>query len=50
MGVFAFQDAYPETVDVLENESDGDSADFDIDSDAFDADLLELNQKLNKLC
>ena len=49
MGAFAFQKAYPETVDVLEEESDGEQADFDIDSDASDADLLELKQELNKL-
>lgn len=45
MGVFAFHDAYPET----EDESDGEQADFDIDSDASDTDLLELKQELNKL-
>ena len=49
MGTFAFQNAYPETVDVLEDESDGEQADFDIDSDASDTDLLELKQELNKL-
>lgn len=49
MGAFAFQNAYPETVDVLKDESDGEQADFDIDSDASDADLLELKQELNKL-
>ena len=49
MGAFAFQNAYPETVDVLEDESDGEQADFNIDSDASDADLLELKQELNKL-
>ena len=49
MGVFAFHDAYPEAVDVLEGESDGEHADFDIDSDASNADLLELKQELNKL-
>ena len=49
MGVFAFHDVYPEAGDVSEDESDGEPADFDIDSDASDADLLELKQKLNKL-
>lgn len=49
MGVFAFHDAYPETADVSEDESDGEQADFDIDSDASDADLLELKQELNEL-
>ena len=44
MGAFAFQNAYPETVDVSVDESDGEQADFDIDSDASDADLLELKQ------
>ena len=28
MGVFVFHDAYPEAVDVLEGESDGEQADF----------------------
>ncbi len=36
-GLLAFQ-----TGDVLEDKSDGEPADFDIDSDASDADLLEL--------
>ena len=49
MGAFALQNAYAETVDVLEDESDGEQADFDINSDASDADLLELKQKLNNL-
>lgn len=49
MGVFAFHDAYPETADVSEDESDGEQADFDIGSDASDADLLELKQELNEL-
>lgn len=38
-----------EAVDVSENESDGEQADFDIDSDSSDADLLGLKQDLNKL-
>jgi len=38
-----------QTGDVLEDESDGEPADFDIDSDVSDADLLELKQELNKL-
>ena len=42
MGAFAFQNAYPETVDVLEDKSDGEQTDCDIDSDVSDADLLEL--------
>lgn len=33
----------------LEDENDGEQADFDIDSDVSDADLLELKQELNKL-
>lgn len=41
--------AYPEAVDVSENESDGEQADFDIDSDSSDVDLLGLKQDLNKL-
>lgn len=49
MGVFEFHNPYPETGDVLEDESDGKSAGFDIDSDASDADLLELKQELNRL-
>ena len=49
MGIFAFHDAYSETVAVSEDESHGEQADFDIDSDASDADLLELRQELNKL-
>ncbi len=49
MGTFAFQDAYPEAGDFSEDENDGEEADFDIDSDASDADLLELKQELNKL-
>ena len=49
MGVFAFHNAYPEAGDVSEDESDGEQAEFDIDSDASDADLLELKQELNKL-
>ena len=31
------------------DKSDSEQADFDIDSDASDADLLELKQELNKL-
>ena len=46
MDAFAPPNAYPETIDVLEDESDGEQADFDVDSDASDADLLELKQEL----
>ncbi|KAL9099083.1 MAG: hypothetical protein Q9163_005362 [Psora crenata] len=48
-GAFALQNLYSETVDVLEDKSDGEQADFDIDSDASNADLLELKQELYKL-
>ena len=48
MGVFAFHDAYPETDDISADESDSEQ-DFDIDSGASDAELLELKQELNKL-
>ena len=48
MSVFAFHDAYPEAGDFSMDESDSRQADFDIDSDASDADLLELKQELNK--
>lgn len=46
MGAFTFHDAYPETGDVLVDDSD---EDFDIDSNASDADLLDLKQGLNRL-
>lgn len=49
MGVFAFHDAYPETTDVSEDESDGEQADFYIDSDASDADLPELKQEPERI-
>ena len=49
MGAFALQNAYSKTVDVLKSESDGEQADFDIDSNASDANLLKQKQKLNKL-
>ncbi len=49
MCAFAFRSAYPEADDVSVDEGDGEQADFDIDSDASDADLLELKQELNKL-
>ncbi len=49
MGVFAFQSAYPEAGDCSVVESDDEQADFDIDSDASDVDLLELKQELIKL-
>lgn len=45
----AFHDAYPEAGDFSVDESDSEQADFDIDSDASDADLLELKQELNWL-
>lgn len=41
--------AYFEAVDISEDESDGEQADFDIDPDSSDADLLGLKQDLNKL-
>ena len=49
MGAFAFHNGYPKTGDVLMDESDSEQVDFDIRSDASDADLLELKQELNKL-
>lgn len=49
MSVFAFQNAYPETGDCSVIESDDEQADFDIDSDASDVNLLELKQELIKL-
>ena len=49
MGAFAFQDAYSEPGDSIIIESDHEPADFDIDSDASDAELLELKQELTKL-
>lgn len=49
MGAFAFHNAYPEADDLSVDESDSEQADFDIDSDASDADLRELKQELNKL-
>ena len=42
MGAFGFQDAYPQTSD---DESHEEQADFEIDSDVSDAELLELKQK-----
>ena len=49
MGVFAFHDTYLETGDISADKSDDEQTDFDIDSDASDAELLKLKQKLNKL-
>ncbi|KAI4191879.1 MAG: hypothetical protein LQ350_008723, partial [Teloschistes chrysophthalmus] len=49
MCAFAFHNAYPKAGDVSMDEGDGEQTDFDIDSDASDADLLELKQELNKL-
>lgn len=49
MGVFAFHNAYPEAGDVSVHKIDGKETDFDIDSDAFNTDLLQLKQELNKL-
>lgn len=37
-------DAYPEAVDFSADEGDGEQAGFDIDLDASNADLLELNK------
>ncbi len=48
MGVFVLQDAYPKIVECLVAKSNGEQTDFDIDSDASDADLLELKQGLTK--
>lgn len=47
MGALAFDKAYPETGDASTDESHGEQADFNIDSDASDADLLGLKQKLS---
>ena len=41
MGAFPFHDAYSEAGDFSVDESDSEQADFDIHSDASDADLLE---------
>jgi len=49
MSVFAFQSAYSETGDCSVIESDDEQANFDIDSDASDVNLLKLKQKLIKL-
>ena len=49
MSVFAFHNAYSETDDLSVNESDSEQTDFDIDSDASDANLRKLKQELNKL-
>ncbi|KAL9576434.1 MAG: hypothetical protein Q9203_007748, partial [Teloschistes exilis] len=48
MCAFAFHNAYPKAGDVSMDDGDGEQTDFDIDSDASDADLLELKQELNK--
>lgn len=42
MGEFAFHNAYPKVGGVSVDKSDGEKVDFDIDSDASTADLLEL--------
>jgi len=51
MGAFVFHDKYPETYNSLADvdERDREQADFGIDSDASDGDLLELKQELEKL-
>lgn len=49
MVALAFHAAYPEAGDFSVDERDSEQADFDIGSDASDADLLELKQELNKL-
>ena len=49
MGAFTLENAYPAPDHCSLVESDDEQADFDIDSDASDADLLELKQELNKL-
>ena len=49
MSAFAFHNVYTEADDFSVDESDSEQADFDIDSVASDADLLELKQELNKL-
>ena len=37
MGVFAFDNGFPETGNVLVDKSEGEQADFDVDTDASDA-------------
>jgi len=49
MNIFAFHDAYLEIDDFLENENDDEKTNFDIDSNASNANLLKLKQELNKL-
>ncbi|MCJ1473138.1 hypothetical protein MMC13_001789 [Lambiella insularis] len=50
MGTFAFQNAYPDPDDGSANNSDNEEVgDFEIDSDASDAELLELKQELSRL-
>jgi hypothetical protein len=49
MGAFAFHDAYPETGDILMDESDSEQVNSNIELHASNADLLELKQELNKL-
>lgn len=49
MGAFTFENAYPTPDHCSLVESDDEQADFKIDSDASNADLLELKQELNKL-
>lgn len=48
MGVLVLQDAYLEIGECLVAKGNGEQTDFDIDSDASDADLLELKQGLTK--
>ena len=45
MGSSAFHNVYTEADDFSVDESDSEQADFDIASDASDADLLELKQE-----
>ena len=49
MGAFTFENPYPTPDHYSMVESDDEQVGFDIDSDASDADLLELKQELNKL-
>lgn len=49
MGALMFHDAYPKTGDVSMDESDDEQANFDIDSNASDANLSKLKEELNRL-
>ena len=48
MGPFAIHDPYPRGVD-RPAEGQGESEDFEIDSDVSDTDLLDLKRELNQL-